>query len=54
MVSLAFFAGKVVSLEQMVQWVGQFAILALLILVAIIAVPLWLESRKVEELTIEE
>ncbi len=54
MVSLAFFAGKVVSLEQMVQWVSQFAILALLILVAAIAIPLWLESRKVEELTIEE
>ena len=54
MVSLAFFAGKVVSLEQMVQWVGQFAILALLILVAVIAIPLWLESRQVEEITTEE
>jgi membrane protein DedA with SNARE-associated domain len=54
MVSLAFFAGKVVSLEQLVQWVGQFAILALLILVALIAVPLWLESRQVEQITTEE
>ncbi len=54
MVSLAFFAGKVVSLEQMVQWVGQFAIFALLILVAVIAIPLWLESRQVEEITTEE
>ncbi|MBV6621615.1 MAG: DedA family protein [Rivularia sp. (in: Bacteria)] len=54
MVSLAFFAGKVVSLEELVQWVGQFAILALLILVALIAVPLWLESRQVEEITTEE
>ncbi|MEB3218365.1 MAG: DedA family protein [Nostocales cyanobacterium 94392] len=54
MVSLAFFAGKVVSLEQLVKWVGQFAILALLILVALIAVPLWLESRQVEEITSEE
>ncbi|MEL6166681.1 MAG: DedA family protein, partial [Cyanobacteria bacterium J06628_3] len=54
MVSLAFFAGKVVSLEQLVQWVGQFAILALLILVALIAIPLWLESRKVEEVVSEE
>ncbi|MBE9211161.1 DedA family protein [Plectonema cf. radiosum LEGE 06105] len=51
MVSLAFFAGKVVSLEQLVKWVGQFTILALLILVALIAVPLWLESRQVEEVT---
>ena len=54
MVSLAFFAGKVVSLEQMVQWASQFAILALLILVAAIAIPLWLESRQVEEITTEE
>ncbi|NJN08902.1 MAG: DedA family protein [Richelia sp. RM2_1_2] len=54
MVSLAFFAGKVVSLEQLVKWVGQFAILALLILVALIAVPLWLESRQVKEITTDE
>ncbi|MEM1394084.1 MAG: DedA family protein [Cyanobacteria bacterium P01_D01_bin.116] len=54
MVSLAFFAGKIVSLEQLVQWVGQFAILALLILVAVIAIPLWLESRQVEEIKTEE
>ena len=54
MVSLAFFAGKVVSLEQLVQWVGQFAILAVLILAAFIAIPLWLDSRKVEEAVSEE
>ncbi|MEL6460789.1 MAG: DedA family protein [Cyanobacteria bacterium J06636_27] len=54
MVSLAFFAGKVVSLEQLVQWVGQFAIFALLILVAFIAIYVWLESRKVEEVVSEE
>lgn len=54
MVSLAFFAGKVVSLEELVKWVGQFAILALLILIALIAVPLWLESRQVKEITTEE
>ncbi len=54
MVSLAFFAGKVVSLDQMVQWVGQFALLALLILAAFIGVPLWLESRQVEEISAEE
>ncbi|KAF3885490.1 MULTISPECIES: DedA family protein [Nostocales] len=47
MVTLAFFAGKIVSLEQLVTWVSQFAIAALLILVAVIAIPLWLESRKV-------
>jgi membrane protein DedA with SNARE-associated domain len=45
MVTLAFFAGKVVSLEQLVAWVSQFALLALLILAVVIFVPLWLESR---------
>jgi membrane protein DedA with SNARE-associated domain len=46
MVTLAFFAGRVVSLEQLVAWVSQFALLALLILVAVIATPIWLESRQ--------
>ncbi|MGH1394291.1 MAG: DedA family protein [Trichormus sp.] len=49
MVTLAFFAGRIVSLEQLVTWVSQFAILALLILVALIVIPLWLESRQVRE-----
>lgn len=48
MVTLAFFAGRIVSLEQLVAWVSQFAILALLILAAVIAVPIWLESRQKE------
>lgn len=48
MVTLAFFAGKVVSLEQLVSWVSHFAIAALLILVALIVIPLWLESRQVK------
>jgi membrane protein DedA with SNARE-associated domain len=48
MVTLAFFAGKVVSLEQLVAWVSQFAIAALLILVALIVIPLWWESRQVK------
>ncbi len=48
MVTLAFFAGRIVSLEQLVAWVSQFAIAALLILAATIFVPLWLESRRKE------
>jgi membrane protein DedA with SNARE-associated domain len=45
MVTLAYFAGRVVSLEQLVAWVSQFAILALLIIAAVIFIPIWLESR---------
>jgi membrane-associated protein len=51
MVTLAFFAGKVVSLEQLVDWVSKFAMVALLILVALIAIPIWLESRQVNRVT---
>ncbi|GAB1544939.1 hypothetical protein NUACC21_76150 [Scytonema sp. NUACC21] len=54
MVTLAFFAGKIVSLEQLIAWASQFAFAALLILVAAIAIPLWLESRKVKEISNED
>lgn len=49
MVSLAFFAGQVVPLEKLIALASQFTIVALLILVAWIAVPLWLESRKAKQ-----
>ncbi|MCM0591260.1 MAG: DedA family protein [Gloeotrichia echinulata IR180] len=49
MVTLAFFAGRIISLEQLISWMSQFAILALLILVVVIVVPLWWESRQVKE-----
>ncbi|MBW4633818.1 MAG: DedA family protein [Iphinoe sp. HA4291-MV1] len=46
MVTLAFFAGRIVSLEQLVAWVSQFALVALLILAAVISILIWLESRQ--------
>ncbi len=51
MTGLTFVVGKFVSLEQLVAWVGQFALLALVIVIAWIVVPIWLESRqaKLEE-----
>ncbi|WP_373530552.1 DedA family protein [Nostoc sp.] len=54
MVTLAFFAGKIISLEQLVAWVGKFAIAALLIMTGLIVVPLWLESRQIKEANGEE
>jgi membrane protein DedA with SNARE-associated domain len=50
MVSLSYFAGQFVPLEKMVAWAGQFAFVMLFIAIAWIAVPLWLESRKVKEM----
>jgi membrane protein DedA with SNARE-associated domain len=46
MVSLAYFAGKLVPLEKLISLASQFAAVALAIVVAVIAIPLWLESRK--------
>jgi len=50
MVTLAFFAGKLVPLEQLVTMVGQFAVVALLLFCAAIALPMWLEHRAKQEL----
>ncbi len=43
--TLAFFVGKIVSLEQLLEWASKFAVLALLIAIAFIVVPIWLETR---------
>ena len=51
MVTLAFFAGKLVPLEQLIQWVSEFAFAALFILVAIVLIPMWLESRQTKKIS---
>lgn len=54
MVTLAFFVGQVVSLEQLVAWMAQFAVVALIVVAAWIFVPIWLESRQVKKVTSKE
>ena len=49
MVTLAFFAGKLIPLEQLVQWVSEFAFVALFILAAIVLIPMWVESRQAKK-----
>lgn len=49
MVTLSFFLGRVVPLEQLVSWMARFALVALVLVVAWIAVPMWLESRKLKQ-----
>ncbi|MBD1835499.1 DedA family protein [Trichocoleus sp. FACHB-90] len=46
MVTLSFFAGRIIPLEKLVLWVAQFGIVALLAVIAWIVVPLWLEARE--------
>ncbi|GAB4466597.1 MAG: DedA family protein [Elainellaceae cyanobacterium] len=50
MVTLAFFVGKLIPLEQLVTMVGQFAVVALLLFCVAIALPIWLEHRAKREL----
>ncbi len=46
MVTLSYVAGQFVPLEKVVEWASRFALVTLLLVVAWIVVPLWLESRK--------
>ncbi|MEB3281908.1 MAG: DedA family protein [Lyngbya sp.] len=50
MVSLSYFVGQVVPLEQLVAWVAQFAIIALILVVGWIVIPIWWESRQANNL----
>jgi len=49
MVTLSYVAGQVIPLEKLVEWAGRFAFLTLLIVVAWIGIPFWLESRKAKQ-----
>lgn len=51
MVTLAFFVGRLIPLAQLVGWVTQFGVLALVGVVGAIAFTLWLESRKKTEIS---
>jgi membrane protein DedA with SNARE-associated domain len=48
MVSLSFFVGEVVPLEKLVGGVAQFGIAALVLVIAWIVIPIWLESLEAE------
>lgn len=50
MVTIAFFAGRVVPLDKLFTLASQFGVVVLLVVVAWIGVPLWLESRKSKQI----
>lgn len=54
MVTLSFFLGRIVPLEQLISWVAKFAIVALILVIAWFTVPKWLESRKLKQSTAGE
>ncbi|MEO0409709.1 MAG: DedA family protein [Cyanobacteria bacterium P01_A01_bin.135] len=49
MVSLAFFAGRIVPLAQLVSWTGQFALLLLLLVAVVVGLGIWRSTRQVVE-----
>ncbi len=54
MVTLSFFLGRLVPLEQLISWVAKFAIIALFLVVAWFVVPGWLESRKLKQSSVND
>ncbi|HEY9818903.1 MAG: DedA family protein [Elainellaceae cyanobacterium] len=49
MVTLAYFAGRIIPLEELISDVAKFALFALALVAAWIVIPLWLESRQLQE-----
>jgi membrane protein DedA with SNARE-associated domain len=54
MVTLSFFLGRLVPLEQLISWVAKFAIVALVLVIAWFVVPPWLESRKLKQSSVKD
>jgi len=54
MVTLSFFLGRLIPLEQLISWMAKFAIVALILVIAWFVVPKWLESRKLKQSTAGE
>lgn len=46
MVTLSFFVGRLVPLGQLIRWISQFSVLALILVIGWIVVTIWLEYRK--------
>ncbi|MDJ0511778.1 MAG: DedA family protein [Crocosphaera sp.] len=46
MVTLSFFVGRLVPLPQLIHWITQFGVLALILVIGWIVMTFWLENRK--------
>jgi predicted MFS family arabinose efflux permease len=47
-VSLAYFVGRIVPLDQLIRWVAQFAVVALLLVITWILFSFWMERRQTD------
>jgi membrane protein DedA with SNARE-associated domain len=54
MVTLSFFLGRLIPLEELISWVAKFAVIALFLVIAWFVVPKWLESRKLKQVSVGE
>jgi membrane protein DedA with SNARE-associated domain len=48
MVTLSFFLGRLIPLQQLVSSIAQFGIVALVLALAWILIPIWQQSRKLK------
>lgn len=46
MVTLSFFLGRLIPLHQLVNWMAKVGVVALIIVIAWMAIPIWWEARK--------
>ncbi len=46
MVSLSYFVGRLIPLAQLISWVAEFAVVALVVVVAWVSISLWLDRRR--------
>jgi membrane protein DedA with SNARE-associated domain len=54
MVTLSFFLGRLVPLEQLSSWMAKLGIVTLVLVIAWFAVPKWLESRKSKQSVVRD
>ncbi|HEY9795185.1 MAG TPA: DedA family protein [Leptolyngbyaceae cyanobacterium] len=54
MVTLSFFLGRLIPLEQLISWMAKFAIVVLVLVIAWFTVPKWLESRKLKQSSVSD
>jgi membrane protein DedA with SNARE-associated domain len=54
MVTLSFFLGRLIPLEQLISWMAKFAIVVLVLVIAWFTVPKWLESRKLKQSSVTD
>jgi membrane protein DedA with SNARE-associated domain len=54
MVTISFFFGRIVPLEQLISWMARLGLVGLVLVIAWFVVPKWLESRKLKQSSVSD